>query len=282
MVYINYNGKVTEAKLPIIEANNRGLRYGDGVFETLKLVNNQLILANEHFERLWSGLALLQFKIPIHFTAQKLQQQILELTRKNKLSSARVRLTVIRGTGGIYDATNHNPNYIIETFALPTDNGPLNSNGLQLCFYTDAKKPIDCFSNIKHNNYLPYFMGALFAKNNKCNDAIILNTEANICDTTIANIFYLKDTIIYTPAVNQGCVSGVLRNWLIQHLPALGFRVVEKIVTKADILSADEVFLTNSIYNIRWVKTIENSQYSVSQTQQISIALINKYSHVMG
>lgn len=276
MSYINYNGKIFSANENIITAQNRGLRYGDGIFETIKCKNGHLILSNEHFARLWRGMQLLQFEIPKHLNPEKLETEILALTAKNKLSAARVRLTIIRGDGGIYDAKNHLPHYIIEAIALPEDNGPLNSNGLQLCFYKAAKKSIDAFSNCKTNNYLPYFMGALYAKENQCNDAIILNNEGNVCDSTIANIFYIKDNVLYTPALTQGCVAGVMRKFLIDTIRTLGFTVNECIVTKRELLEADEVFLSNSIYNIRWVGGLENKTYTNKIVWSIVEELVRK------
>jgi branched-chain amino acid aminotransferase len=276
MKYINYNGKIILANENIITAENRGLRYGDGIFETMKLKNGNLILSNEHFARLWKGMQLLKFDIPKLFSPEKLEVQIFELAEKNKLIAARVRLTIIRSEGGIYDAKNHIPNYIIEAIALPEDNGPLNSNGLQLCFYEAAKKSIDTFSNCKTNNYLPYFMGALFAKENHCNDAIILNSEGNVCDSTIANVFYIKDNVLYTPALTQGCVAGVMRNFLIDKIRAVGFTVYESTITKNDLLAADEVFLSNSIYNIRWVAGLENKSYSNKMVWNIVEELFRK------
>ena len=231
-------------------------------------------------ERLWKGLLALKFSDGKFFTKEKLISEILLLAKKNNLISARVRLTIIRGEGGIYDAKNHSPNYIIEAINLPEGNGELNSNGLQLCFFEDAKKAIDSFSNLKTNNYLPYFMGALFAKENRCNDAIILNSENNICDTTIANIFYVKNGIIYSPALTQGCVAGVIRNWLLDKIQTLGFTVIETSVTKGDLFNADEVFLSNSIYNIRWVANIEETNYTNEVVFKIVDSLKRKESSV--
>jgi aminodeoxychorismate lyase len=262
MNYFNYNGKILEENENIIGPQNRGLRYGDGVFETIKLKNGRLILGNEHFARLWKGMQALQFDIPKLLSPEKLEAEILQLAAKNKLTAARIRLTIIRSDGGIYDAKNNTPNYILEAIQLPEDNGSLNSNGLQLCIFTDAKKSMDTFSSLKTNNYLPYFMGAMFAKKQQCNDALILNSEGNICDSTTANVFYIKDKIIYTPALTQACVAGVMRNFLIDKIRERGFTVHETVVTKEDILNADEVFLSNSIYNIRWVAGLENKNYT--------------------
>ena len=150
MAFINYNGKITEEHTPIIEANNRGLRFGDGLFETLKYKNGKLILVDEHLARLWHGMRLLQFELPKLFSPDILETQILQLIQKNNHQSARIRITVFRGNGGLYDPHHHAPQYIIQTWQLPETNGLLNENGLQCCIYRDALKVVDRFSNSKH------------------------------------------------------------------------------------------------------------------------------------
>ena len=278
MNYFNFNGKIFAEHSPIIGADSRALRYGDGIFETIKFKNNRLILADEHFSRLWKGLQLLQFDIPKLFTPEKLTEEIIKTINKNKHSFARIRLGIFRGNGGLYDAKNNIPNFIIQSWALAEEKGILNTNGLQLCIYRDAQKSCDTFSNIKHNNYLPYFMGALFAKNNQCNDAIILNNQQRICDSTIANIFIVKKEIIYTPELKEGCVAGVMRKFLIQQLPEFGYQVKEAVITEAMLLDADEIFLTNSIYNIRWVASVDNKSYTNHYTIKIVESLHKKIS----
>ena len=252
MEYFNYNGKIYKNDATVISVNNRGLRFGDGLFETLKGRNNKLQFANDHFERLWKGMKLLQFKIPVHFTAENLQEEIRQLLNKNGHNNvARVRLTIFRGDGGLYDEISHIPYYLIQTWALPEDTGKWNSNGLLLGVYSDVKKNCDVLSNIKHNNFLPYVMGAFHAKKQKWNDAVLLNHFGRICDTTIANIFLIKGDVIYTPSLDEGCVAGIMRKNIINQLVKDNLEVIEGKITIEDLLNADEVFLSNSIYNIR-------------------------------
>ena len=277
MIFYNYNGKIFSENENIIGPTNRGLRYGDGIFETLKYKKGNIILADKHFERLWTGMEALQFTIPVHFTVEKLTAEINGLIKKNKLKEARIRITIIRSDGGIYDPKNDTPNYIIEANKLPENNGLLNINGLQICIYEDALKSIDTFSNLKTNNYLPYFMGAKFAKQQQCNDALILNSKGNLCDSTIANIFFINNNIIYTPALSEGCVAGVMRSWLIYTLQVLNYQVIETAITKTLLHDADEVFLSNSIYNIRWVGALKNTNYSNIEIQKINELLQRKH-----
>lgn len=269
MAYFNFNGKVLEEKTNIVGPDNRGLRYGDGLFETIRYKNEQLVLADEHFARLWKGMNLLQFEIPKHLNSELLESDIFHLLKKNNHKNARIRLAVIRGNGGLYDPFNHNAQYIIQSWPLPDHTDQLNENGLQLCIYRDAQKSIDKFSTCKHNNYLPYFMGAMFAKEQHCNDAIILNQQLNICDTTIANIFIIKDGNISTPALQEGCVAGIMRSFIITELKKNKYPVVEKAISEDELMDADEVFLTNSIFNLRWVAGIKQKSYQHKLTTEI-------------
>lgn len=261
MPYINFNGKILDTGTPIIEADNRGLRYGDGLFETIKFSGGKVLRADHHFLRLWNGMQLMDFDLPKLFTKEFLLQQVISLVEKNNHPFARIRLTIVRGNGGLYDAVSHHPNYIIQSWSLPESNLLLNENGLELMVYKDAVKSIDKFSNCKHNNYLPYLMGAIAAKKNRCNDAVILNNKGNVCDSTIANIFLIKDGKISTPSLSEGCVAGIMRASVLLSLQTLGAPVTEKEITEKDLLEADEIFLTNSITPIKWVSCIGNKNY---------------------
>ena len=253
--------------------DNRGLRYGDGLFETIKYKQNKFILIDEHLSRLWKGIQLMEFKPSKFFTPDQLQDETIRLLKRNKLENARIRITLIRGNGGLYDTGDHSPHYIIQAWPLIEKKEVLNSNGLQLCIYHDAKKNIDKFSNLKHNNYLPYFMGALFAKKQSCNDAIILNSTGGICDTTIANIFIIKNGFLRTPSLKEGCVAGIMRKHIIHQLSLLQYQVSETAITQENLLEADEIFLTNSIYNMHWVAGIGDKKYSNTKIKEIYMAL---------
>jgi branched-chain amino acid aminotransferase len=269
MNFINYNGKIYESSTPIITAGNRGLRYGDGLFETIRCKNGSPIFIDEHLSRLWNGLKLLNFEIPKLFSPDLLEKEINAILLKNKLKDARIRLSVFKGQGGLYDPENAYPNYLLETFSLKESSNSLNQNGLQCGIFSETKKIADKFSNIKHNNFLPYILGAAFAKKNRLNDAIILNEHNNICDSTLANIFIVKNKKIYTPALSEGCIAGVMRNFVIQSLRNTEWSVTECTVTSEFLYDADEVFFTNAIRTIRWVAGIDDHSYGFFITSEV-------------
>jgi branched-chain amino acid aminotransferase len=259
-----FNGVMIDAEKPVITADNRSFRYGDGCFETMKAVNGKIFHANEHFERFFSSLELLQFDKPNYLTAAYLTDHINKLLQQNGHKKlARIRLTLFRGNGGLYEAENHFPNYIIQTWDLNNSNNKLNENGLVIDIYKDARKVCDNYSQLKSNNYLSYAMAALWAKKNHLNDALLLNPYDKIADATIANVFIVQDGIIKTPAVTEGCVNGIMKNYLLQCLRKENMPVEETMLIVDDVLQAQEVFLTNSIYGIKWVKQCGNSNYTL-------------------
>jgi aminodeoxychorismate lyase len=258
------NGKMLGEEKIAISPNNRSFRYGDGFFETMKLINGKIILVDHHFERLFTTLEIVQFTKPNYFTPTYLQEQIIALAQKNQHQKlARIRLTIFRGNGGLYDVENHQPNYLIQTWELNPANNSLNENGLVIDIFKDAKKVCDNYAHLKSNNYLGYAMAALWAKKNHLNDALLLNPYNHIADSTIANIFIVKDGTIKTPALADGCVAGVMRRHLLTCIKADNMPIQETQITIDDLLQAQEIFLTNAIYGIKWVKQCGSSNYGL-------------------
>jgi aminodeoxychorismate lyase len=271
---ISYNGSLLLEKQVCISVNNRSFRYGDGCFETIKVINGKIILPHLHFTRLLTSLEKLQFEVPAFLTSAYLSHQLLQVVNENKHSPlARVRVTVFRGDGGLYDEVSHKPNIIIQSLRGNEQSNSLNNEGLVLDFYNEAKKTCDSLCFIKSNSYLPSVMGSLYVQKNKLNDCVISNCFNRVAETTIANIFVVKDGIIKTPALTEGCVDGVMRRYLISRFREESFPFEEGEILHNDLLEASEVFLTNAVYGIRWVKKIADSNFG----NQLSSVLHQKF-----
>jgi branched-chain amino acid aminotransferase len=265
MNYISLNGNIQPGDKPALLVSNRGYRYGDGLFETMKLMNGEILLELFHFQRLFSGLLVLKFEIPKLFTPRFVKQEILGLCKKNQCEKlARVRFSVSRGNGGLYDE-DRTLQYVIECWPLNEAADKLNENGLMIDIYPDARKSCNVFSNLKSANFLPYSMAALYAKKNKLNDCLLLNESGHIADATTANLFIIKGGNITTPALSEGCVNGVMRRHLLERL-----KVEESVITIDNLLHADEVFLTNAIKGIRWVKQFRDTTYGNTISSQLT------------
>ena len=275
-VYVNQNGKVINEINAVVSINNRSFRYGDGCFETMKVSKGKLLFADYHFERLFNSLELLQFTVPSFLTPEYLLANILNLTQKNRHEKlARIRLTIYRGEGGLYDPQNLVPNFTIQTWELNPTNNLLNENGLVIDIFEKSRKICDNYSAIKSNNYLGYAMAALWTKEQHLNDAILLNPYNRVADATIANVFIIKDGIVKTPGLSEGGINGIMRRYLLNQLPEIAVPVEESMLTMDDLLEADELFLTNSIYGIRWVKQLRDKMYGNSITALISKKLVH-------
>lgn len=268
--FISHNGKILKDDKAIITADNRSFRYGDGLFETMKVINGKIQLEEYHFDRLLKGIELLEFDKPAYFSREYFSRQIIELCQQNQQHKlARVRLMVFRGNGNVYELENNFPNYVIQTWKLQDGLNEFNKEGLSIAIYQQARKAIDVFANCKSNNYLPYIMGALYAKKQQLNDAIILNTKDRVCDTTIANLFIVKENVIMTPSLEEGCVEGVMRRYLLKCLPTLGFEIREMPLQPSDILAADEIFLTNAIYGLHWVEKCGGKKFRKDISEKV-------------
>lgn len=273
MQYNNLNGKIIADSQTVIHLNNRSFRYGEGLFETIRMQNGTMPLWEMHWNRLSNSLPHLYFSLPVHFTTEYLKNEILQLVKRNKCTdAARIRVVVFKGEGGIWEPPTTAFNYLIQCWPLEKKNFSMNENGLDIGVFEAGKKSCDAFSNFKTNNYLLYALAAQYAKQQKWNECLVLNQHDRICDATIANIFFIRANEVFTPALPEGCISGVMRNFLIQQLKSADMKVNEGAYSIADIHNADEVFFTNAMYGIRWAKLfgtkIFSNQASISYFQQ--------------
>lgn len=250
------------AQEPLFTAQNRGFKYGDGVFETIKVYNETIPLAAYHFDRLFISLLLLKINAA-HINTSLLTAQILELCRMNQcLASARVRLAVYRNE-------DNTAGYVIEAVSLDEAISQWNDNGFTIDVFPDVRKSMDALANLKTANYLPYILADIYSKEKGLDECIIRNNHNHICDASKANIFLISKKDIYTPALHQGCVNGVMRRYLVAQLKAYGYEVHQTEIDETFLQSADEVFLTNALIGMRWVKQFRARQYDCTESKHI-------------
>ncbi len=269
-----YNDQFFHQGETVTTIDNRGLRYGDGLFETMRMHEGKILNEDFHFERFFHGMKTLEFDIPENFSQAFFHHAIKDLLRMNSFEkNARIRLMVFRNDGNIFDTENNFPNYIIEASALP-HKIELNQNGLVTDVFPVAKKSCDIYSNLKSNNYLLPVMAARFAKKNKLDDVVLLNVFGRICESAIANVFLIKNNKIHTPPLSEGCVAGTFRRWMLERFSLKRYEVVEKKLSIDSLLDADEIFLTNAIHPIRWVKKFKEKIYGNEKAKEIFQAVI--------
>ena len=256
------NGEYYNSKAPIFYFNNRAFCYGDALFETVFVSSKKIPLLNLHYNRLVEGMKALKMKIPADFTTQNIYLMIEKLLNKNRLfQGVRVRISVFRNQGGLYTPTNNEISYLIETTKLDKEYYDLDKKGLYLGNYNEIKKSVNYLSKFKNSNSLIYVMAGLYKNENNFDDCLIYNQHDRIIESISSNLFIVKDKIIYTPSIDSGPVDGVMRKVVFSICKMEGYKLIEKDLSENDILSADEIFLTNAISGINWVLAYKDRRY---------------------
>jgi branched-subunit amino acid aminotransferase/4-amino-4-deoxychorismate lyase len=275
--YIWLNGEFTNSTQPILNITNRSFAYGDGFFETIHAYGTEAKHLNLHFNRIVKSMQVLAMEVPPYLNQEFLAREITRLLNKNRdFGSARVRLTVFRNEGGLYTPTNNTVSIAIHAAALPQNFYPLNTKGLVVDIYTDMRKPINILSPLKSCNAQLYVLAGLYKQQAGLDDCLIINDQNRIAEASSSNVFVVKDNIIHTPAISEGCVAGVMRQVVISLAPKAGYKIVDNSEIKPDMLiNADEIFLTNSISGIQWIVGLRHKRYFGVVSRKLS-TLLNK------
>jgi branched-subunit amino acid aminotransferase/4-amino-4-deoxychorismate lyase len=261
--HIIHNGEIYTASDPILFHNNRAFCYGDALFETMHAYSTEIQFVDLHFHRLYKGMQALQMNISDKLDQKKVTREISRLLNRDKqFGGSRIRLTVYRDSTGFYTPKGNDAAYLIESIPLEFDKYQLNNIGLTISIYSEIVKQVNLFSNFKTANSLLNVLAGIFVDKNSLNDALILNEKNSIIESTHSNVFFVNDNILSTPALETGCVAGVMREKILQLAGLLNLKTEEKIFfNEKNLLEADEVFFTNAIEGIRWVMAYKQRRY---------------------
>lgn len=235
---------------------NRAFIYGDLLFETIKVEQGRPMLVQLHYNRLMSSARLLKFDVSLsfdEFTAS------IEAAAEGQ-QQARVRYTLYRDAGGFYTPDAHRTSSSVDVFPL----APPQKDSISLGLYTDLYKPCHELSNLKSGNALVYVMAGIWAKENGYDDTVILNEHGCICEAVSSNIFMVKNDKVFTPALTEGCVDGVMRNHVISQLKQGEYEITETMITVEQLLDADHIFLTNTISGVQAVARFGAKTFSLA------------------
>ena len=257
---INFNGTLESPENFTFTINNRAFKYGDGIFETVKVLNNNVVFWEDHYFRLMSSMRMLRMKIPMSFTLEFLEAEILKTIKSQEASSSfRVRLSVYRQDGGLYTPTTNNIDYLIEVSPLNIQEKTTYTVDLFKDFYNYS----GLLSTVKTNNRMLNTLASVFASENDLDNAILLNEKKGVVEATNGNIFIVKGNTIKTPALTEGCIKGITRGKIIEIITKnVDFEVEETSISPFEIQKADEVFITNAITGIQIVTNYRKKVFS--------------------
>jgi len=252
------------------------MRYGDGLFETLRIHNGEILFQQDHLDRMLRGMKALKMSIPPDFTEFFFHKQVLELALKEKIEgNARIRIGIYRSGEGQYEPVENTPEYYIEI--TPMEKAfEWNEESCRLIVFEEVRKNFSPVSFFKSTNALPCILAAIFRAENNAGDCLLLNNEGNIADAISSNLFWIRHGKVYAPPVTDGGVDGIMRRQMIRILLKNNFDFAEKSCTPSNLKLADEVFLTNVGWGIKPVTNFETARYSSYITREIFSLLQNE------
>lgn len=260
--YCILNGHLISIYEPSVSFANRAFRYGDSLFETIRICNNKVMFLRDHITRLKLGMTVLRMNLPAELNTENIYEFIIHLLKHNTHApNARVRLTVFRNEGGYYTPETNDISFLIESEEL-SHGYELNQKGYWVDIYADIKKSINKLSNIKSGNALMYVMAGLAKQSMKLDDCFLINENGTICESISSNIFVVKNGTLYTAPLSEGCVAGVMRKQIMTLATENKILTFESAITSYTLLNGDEVFLTNSIKGVQWVGQFKDKFYT--------------------
>ncbi|WP_165733680.1 aminotransferase class IV [Polaribacter sp. 20A6] len=265
---INFNGALIDPENIKLSSENRAFKYGDAIFETVKVMHKKVVFWEDHYFRLMASMRMLRMKIPMEFTLEFLEKEILKtVAAQGEGATYRVRLNVFRKDGGLYTPKTNKIDYTIEA----TESSYQIKDSYSLDVYKDFYNYSGLLSTIKTNNRMLNTLASIFAEENELDNCILLNEKKGVVEVTNGNIFVIKGNVIKTPALTEGCIKGIARNKVIEILSKnKDFTLEETSISPFEIQKADEVFITNAIIGVQPVTGYKKKVFTTEIGKKIA------------
>ncbi|MCK0109382.1 aminotransferase class IV [Flavobacteriaceae bacterium S0825] len=269
---VNTNGNILNKANASLPVNNRGFNYGDAVFETIKVSHSKILFWEDHYFRLMASMRILRMEIPMSFTLEFLENEILKLVEHNNQLkvSVRVKLIVFRDSEGLYTPNTNEVSFLISSKTLQNDFYELNDNEYRVDLYKDHYISPSLLSTIKSNNRLINVIGGIYANENGLQNCLLLNTDKYVVEALNSNIFLVKGQIVKTPPLTDGCIKGVMRKQIIEIIKLIPeYTIEEASISPFELQKADELFLTNIISGIQPITNYRKKQFTIDFSKNL-------------
>ncbi len=269
---ININGNLVEDKDANISVFNRGLAYGDSVFETLRVINGKIIFWEDHYFRLMSSMRIMRMEIPSNFSPEFLEEEILDLLKNNELinSPARIRFTVFRKSGGFYRPNTLDIEYIITSEKLKDPFYLLNEEAYEVELFKDHYVTSGLLSTIKSNNRAVNVLGSIFAMENDYQNCLLINENKQVVEALNGNIFLVNGDKIKTPPLKDGALNGISRKQILSIVKTIkDLEIEETSISPFELQKADELFISNVIVGIQPISKYRKKVFEKSVAKEV-------------
>ena len=267
---INFNGLIVSNDTNIL-TRNRAFLYGDAVFETVKIMDSKVLFLEDHYFRLMSSMRVIRMEIPMNFTMEYLEEQILTLAKsKNLAISSRARITVYRNDGGYYLPQDNTVSFLISVESLDTAFYSIDKKDYVVDLYTDFYISKQLLYSIKTTNKIINITASIFANENGLDNCLLLNDSKNVIEALQGNLFMLKGNVLTTPPVSEGCLNGVMRKQILALARKIeNLEVVEEVISPFDLQKADELFITNVIKGIQPITKYRKKEFTTDLASKL-------------
>ncbi|HEU4495577.1 MAG TPA: aminotransferase class IV [Flavobacterium sp.] len=270
---VNLNGNISSEENLL--AGNRGLLYGDSVFETLRILDGRVLFIEDHYFRLMASMRVVRMEIPMHFTMEYLEQQVMSLVQHEKLEkSARARVTVYRNGGGFYLPKENNVSFLITASELHHMEYAIENKLYEVELYKDFFVSKQLLSSIKSSNRILNVAGSIFASENGYDNCLLVNQDKNVVEALNGNLFLVSGNRLITPPISEGCLNGVMRKQVLALAEKMeSVEVAEEPISPFDLQKADELFVTNVIAGIQPITKYRKKEYMTVLSKQLLLRL---------
>jgi len=197
------------------------------------------------------------------FSSSFIHQNVTSLLEKNQLieSECRVRFSVFRDGEGLYTPQTNQSAYVIEVSKLDKKVNVNNQSGLIVDIFQDHRKPQNSLSNIKSSNAILYVLAGIYRKKYGLDDVLLINESGFLVESSSSNFFVWYNGMLYTPALSEGCVDGVMRRSILDFAKGNEIEIIEAQINPQILNEADEIFLTNAVYGMQCVLGYKKKRY---------------------
>lgn len=270
---INFNG--TFSSEDNLLTNNRGLLYGDSVFETVKILDGKILFVEDHYFRLMASMRIVRMEIPMNFTMEYFEEQILSLAKAENIEkSSRARMTIFRKEGGFYLPKDRNVSFLVSVSELENAVYSIEKDSYEVELYKDFIVTKHLLSTIKSSNRLINVTGSIFAEENGYDNCLLINDDKNVIEALNGNLFMLMGSKLITPPISEGCLNGVMRKQVLALARKIEtLEVVEEAISPFDLQKADELFVTNVIKGIQPITKYRKKEYETKVSKDLLLRL---------
>lgn len=279
-VYIN--GKFYEKEDAKVSVFDHGFLYGDGIFEGIRLYSGNVFKLDRHIDRLFRSAKAIMLEMP--YTKQEVIEAVCATCRENKLTDAYIRLVVSRGMGalGLSPRTCSNPQMVIIADQIQLYPQELYDNGLKaITVPTRRNSSAALPPMVKSLNYLNNILAKIEAQNLGYQECLLLNNEGYVAECSGDNVFIVYEGKIYTPPTACGSLSGMTRETVIEVAKEMGYELIEKPLTRYDVWTADECFLTGTAAKLIPLVELDSRVIGDGKPGKITKALLEGFNKVV-